>query len=509
MVRADEFGYELVPDRAAYVAAKADANRAAGHGRPATLPTVPGLSPTIVTSFEGIYDSIHSNPDSTSAIGPDRLVEFVNTRFGIFDREGTLLADGSAEELTGATDGDFISDPQLLWDPSSRRFYYTIYENRNHTGVLDPGIAWGFSTAESPNAASDFCKYFTRFDYGGAFPDGTFSDFPQLGTTQHFLLIGANRFTFGGAFLGADLAWISKPLPGDTCPEPNSFRTGIFERLENADGSAAFTPIPARQVDAGSIGWVISALFPGGDYLNVYTVQFDPTTESPLLSIAARLDVPSYSVPADAPQAGTTLSGEPAPLLDTLSGKLTQAYAAVDPRVGHVVVWTAHAVFGGAGSEVRWYEIDPSEPRVEQSGIVTDTALHTFFFFGTIAPDRAVDGNNARFGSNMVLGFNQSSTTADVQIAMVSKVEAASQSAPVLVKTSPGPNVDAYCFSSGRGACRWGDYSSAGPDPTPGTHGTGRVWLTNEWNVASTDDNAVDWRTWNWAAEPRRAGGTK
>ena len=119
---------------------------------------------------------------------------------------------------------------------------------------------------------------------------------------------------------------------------------------------------------------------------------------------------------------------------------------------------------------------------------------------------RAVDGTSARFGSNMVLGFNQSSTTIDVQIAMVSKFGAAPQSAPVLVKTSPGPNVDAYCFSSGRGACRWGDYSSASPDPTPGTTHTGRVWLTNEWNVASTDDNDIDWRTWNWAAAPHAPG---
>jgi hypothetical protein len=106
----------------------------------------------------------------------------------------------------------------------------------------------------------------------------------------------------------------------------------------------------------------------------------------------------------------------------------------------------------------------------------------------------------------MVLGFNQSSTTTDVQIAMVSKIEGAPQSAPVVVKSSPGPNVDAVCFSSGRGACRWGDYSSASPDPMPPS-GTGQVWLTNQWNVASKDDNDFDWRTWNWAASPRHLAG--
>ena len=122
VVRADEIGYELVPDRAAYVAAKADANRAAGH-KPAIAPSgPPGLSPGIITSFEGIHDPIHANPDEVSAIGPDRLVELINTRFGIFDRQGNLLAEGSAEELTGAAvflaseDADSVTGATLYVD---------------------------------------------------------------------------------------------------------------------------------------------------------------------------------------------------------------------------------------------------------------------------------------------------------------------------------------------------------------------------------------------------------
>jgi len=490
---------ELVPDSVVYAAAKAAAAKAAAsratvQARPVLPSSALGVLPTILARFEGIYDPSTGNPDETSAIGPTRLVEVVNNRLGIFDRQGTLLAGGSIAELTGADPNDFSTDPQILWDPSSRRFYYTIYLNRNHAACCDPGIAWGFSTTASPSSLADFCGYFTRFDYGGTFPDGTFPDFPQLGTTQDFLLIGINRFTFRTAFVGADLAWISKPPPGSTCPAPSSFHTGIFEQLKNVDGSLAFTPIPARQVDAAPTGRVVSGLFPGGNYLNVYTVQRDPGTGAALLSAPARLDVPSYSMPADAPQAGTTTTGQPAPLLDTGAGKLTQAYAAFDPRLGHVAVWTTQTAFGGAGAEVRWYEIDPSGPRLDQSGVVTDPQFRTYFYYGSIAPDRAVEGTSSAFGSNMVLGFDQSSTTTDVQIAMVSKVGAAAQSAPVVVKTSPGPNV------TGASPNRWGDYSGASPDPTPVTTTTGVVWLTNQWNIASTGDGDPDWRTWNWAA---------
>jgi hypothetical protein len=82
--------------------------------------------------------------------------------------------------------------------------------------------------------------------------------------------------------------------------------------------------------------------------------------------------------------------------------------------------------------------------------------------------NRAVDGTSARFGSNMVLGFDQQSTTIDVQIGMVSKVGAKPQSAPVVVKTSPGPNVDGICFSSGRGPA--GGVTTPVPAPSHAGH---------------------------------------
>jgi len=44
------------------------------------------------------------------------------------------------------------------------------------------------------------------------------------------------------------------------------------------------------------------------------------------------------------------------------------------------------------------------------------------------------------------------------------------------------------------GACRWGDYLGASPDPNPGVKG--QVWLTGEWNTSTL------WQTWNWPTTP-------
>jgi ribosomal protein L32 len=55
------------------------------------------------------------------------------------------------------------------------------------------------------------------------------------------------------------------------------------------------------------------------------------------------------------------------------------------------------------------------------------------------------------------------------------------------------------CYDPPEFTCRWGDYSGATPDPGSNAYSNhGRVWLSNQWNVASLDSNGIDWRTYNW-----------
>jgi hypothetical protein len=85
---------------------------------------------------------------------------------------------------------------------------------------------------------------------------------------------------------------------------------------------------------------------------------------------------------------------------------------------------------------------------------------------------------------------------------MVSKIGAAAQSAPVLLLTSPGPDKDFACPNAGN-VCRWGDYAAATPDPSSPTGAThGQVWLTNQWNINSTNTGQSNWRTQNIVAQP-------
>ncbi len=475
-----EYGY-LVQDPAALARAKtaagvkSDPEVAAGVSGP--------LTPTAFRSWQGVNDTTVTPSDSTGVIGPTRYVELVNVKFAIYSRTSSVpLSSGSLGALTGDTSGR-LSDPQVLWDPATSRFYYVVLDFSRSI------FAVGFSKTASPNTSADWCKYAANFGYGTNIPD-----FPKLGDTQDFWTIGTNVFSSSGTFLRADVDWITKPAAGTTCPSAGSFRVGQKTNLLNADGSQAFTPIPARQTDFAHQGWIIASkdtTTGPGTFLSVFSITRNPDGTANIAGKALSVSVSSYSLPPSAPQGGTSHR------LDTLDGRLIQAVSAVDPASGAVEIWTQHTVAGGAGSEVRWYEINPATRTLFQAGKVTSASLDAFN--GTIAPDRAVNGSTKAFGRDMVLGFDTSSSTADVAIRMVSKVGANAESAFVLINQSPGPNVDFGC----KPLCRWGDYSGASPDPAaPITASTGQVWLTNMWNVASLTSSDVDWRSWNWAAMP-------
>lgn len=250
--------------------------------------------------------------------------------------------------------------------------------------------------------------------------------------------------------------------------------------------------------DATSGGWIVgSADVATGpaSYLTVFKVTKNAQGLAEL-SAPMSVPVPSYDMPANAPQSDTTQ------VLDTMDTRLTHAVAGYDPRIDATAIWTAHTVFGGAGAESRWYQITTAgTPHVSLSGVVTDSELYVFN--GAISPDRAADDASdatATTGSAMVIGFNTSSASTYSAIQMVSQRGTGPQSGFVMVKQSLGPNVDFSCGSSLPNVCRWGDYGGATPDPLK-IHG-GQVWLSNEWNNPATDGSNPVWQTWNWSASP-------
>jgi len=486
-------GYIPIGGPAAYARYSAAAAQRAAALHPGAYRGPVGTAPVASPSWQGVDENDLAPPDPTGAIGTNSYVQFINDQMAIYSRSGSLIANAGIEALAGGAHLDY-SDPQVIWDPATNRFYYLILRVANDT------FAWGFSKSNNPTSVSpsSFCNYTADYGYGSNLPD-----YPKLGQTKDFLLVGANIYAVE-AFLGSDIDWITKPQskkPLTACPPAASFKQGQVTAIKNADGTTlASTPEPGVQVDPSSDGWVVAlpdSTNSGatGTELELYHVTKNPDGTANIPTTATAVPVAQYGPPSPAPQSGG------AHTLDTLDGRLIHAVSAIDPAHGSATaLWTSHTVFGGAGAEVRWYEIDVANSKLYQSGAATDASL--FAFNGALSPDRVVRGSRVhKFGSDMVLGFTTSSAQTAPAIQMVSKVGSSPQSAFVLVKQSPGPDEGFDCFVLQR--CRWGDYSGAAADPKASTKGTtGKVWLTNMWASGDISPTDATWRTWNWGATP-------
>ncbi len=477
-------GYLPVDGVASYYRQKAAAAAAVASrtARPAAPAKVVGAAPTIGASWQGTNTLGLTPPDPNGAIGPNSYIETVNVEVGIYNRSGGLITMAPFSTLTGHG-GE--SDPMILWDPNTQRFYYNILNVGNAT------MDWGFSKDDNPTTIpGSFCNYETSFGY----PLGSIPDYPKLGQTKGFLMIGINFYpTFSNLHATeSDLLWINKPQgsgPITTCPDATSFGSGRFNDLRNQDGTQAFTPVPAIQTDPNKTGWITAMsdiecpdICGSGTQLTEYALG--PSVGNPLVPALSKphsMTVVSFTSPPDAPQKNTTS------LVDTLDGRLMHSVSGTDPSVGKTGVWVAHTVAGGAGSEVRWYEINPlpiKHPTVLQFGAATDASLYCFN--GGASPDRTVTPAGKAHGDAMVLGFTTSSSTTFPTDQMVSKIGSNSQSAFVVVHAST-------TFTS---SSRWGDYGGATPDPGASLTAThGEVWLSNEY------DGPAD-LTWNWEALP-------
>jgi hypothetical protein len=360
--------------------------------------------------------------------------------------------------------------------------------------AADNRLSFGFSKTQSPsNVTTDWCHY--TLSYGADFPD-----YPKLGDSRFFIIIGVN--TFGGTpetFIGSDLIAISKPPSGTTCPAIGTFKIGTQLDLRDTGNLQVFTPVPANQIDRNNTGFVMArnGALPS-NRLWFFNVTRNAGTGNPVFGSARRATVASYAIPPNATQPTFTQT------LDTLDARPTQAVQALNPNRNRHTFWTQHTVADAAVSGVRWYEIDPlpATPQVRRTGIIRGTNI--FVFNGAISPDRRVDGATSEFGNSFVIQFNLSSATNSIapRIAAKSSFNGGALTA-MNVRNGVGGYRDFSCPSAGN-QCRWGDYAAANPDPRPGEgRDRGVVWGTNQYSgVVSPSTATANWRTWIFSLEP-------
>jgi hypothetical protein len=448
------------------------------------------LAPSTGRSWSGASTSTFAPSDSTGAVGNSSFIQLVNSQFSIYNKTtNTPLATGTVSTLAGVSSADSVFDVQVIWDPTTKRFYYTMIDVANSA---TNNLAFGFSKSSSPDSgsSSDWCKY--SLGFGAQFPD-----YPKLGDSKSFALIGINVFA-GSVFTGAEALAIHKPQSGSGCP--SSPKVDTKTGLKTSSSSLAFSPVPANEIDTKGSGWIVARpTSTPSTKLAVFKVTKDSDSgQAKIQKTSANISVDKYNVPPPALQGGSTAT------LDTLDSRFTQAVAGVDPNHDDkFAIWTQQTIAGGGGSKVRWYEINPSTPKLLQKGSASNGSLYEFN--GAISPNRQVSGSTGKGGSNMLMNFSSSSSGSFPEIRMLSKKGGKSQSGQVVVLASPGPLGGFDCANSSEDAatCRWGDYASATPDPKDKS----KIWNVSQWAsgelpVCPGFGCVATWRSQNFVASP-------
>ena len=401
-------------------------------------------------------------PDTTGAIGPNFYLEFVNQLVGVFNRS-TLARVNSLDlaSFAGVPSGLTTTDVQIQWDGQSNRWIYALIGFQTGNNY----VLFGWTKTSDPsNLPGGWCRY-------GVGTGSSLNDYPKLGHDANFITIGSNVYsdtvpTF--PFVTANIWAIPKPLAGDTtCSSPVSawYFADAAHLLHNADGSLAFTPVPANTVDASSTGYIVGAhddtAAPQSKVM-VWHIASGPT-----LVADGDLTVGSFGVPPSVPQPDTTY------LLDSLDGRLTQAVQMSDPSAGGAeAVWTQHTVAGAGGrAVVRWNELLPATMSVAQEGEIGSTTDH--IFNGAISPSSA--------GNDAAVFYNRGSGS---QLALIGAQTRQSTTPPgqmdageiVLGTSATFDQETAFQDNCTVNPCRWGDYSGASPDPSA----AGVVWGSNQ-----------------------------
>src|SRR6185503_14866706 len=117
-------------DTLARAKAHSAAVMAARTGKPVASAPVGGAAPVIGASWQGVSNGGVSPPDPNGAIGPSSYIEIINLNISIYSRTGSLISTATLTTLTGHFS---LSDPMILWDPNSQRFFYNVWDTSAQT----------------------------------------------------------------------------------------------------------------------------------------------------------------------------------------------------------------------------------------------------------------------------------------------------------------------------------------------------------------------------------------
>ncbi|MCH8977949.1 MAG: hypothetical protein IH945_01740 [Armatimonadetes bacterium] len=411
-----------------------------------TGPALPGgttsmtsrTGPTTGPLFPGSGWTVWDPADPDLAVGPNHIVQVVNTSILFFSKTGTLQATiASSSMFSGVAQVSTQFDPRVLYDRIAGRFVIVFLEVQLPPLTRISNFLFAVSDDSDPNGTWHTYRFDGKFVAGAT---EAWADYPGMGYNKDGYVLNANMWPFaGGVFQGIEFYTIPKtPVLSGSAVTPTKF----------TDVTGVGTAQMAETVDPTN-GFVFGAARFNSGLTKIYAfsnIGATPTSASTVIAV-------SNAVPPTGPAAST--GGK---FLDTVGAGIFTAIW----RGGSLYLSYNVDVAAGARTGVRWTELNtgnwPTSGSVTQvqAGNYTSGTLN--YFMPAINVNKHGDVSILFTGSN-------TSVTSDMVVASRAATDPLhTMSAPTVIAVASGSAYLAQERFPGAGG-RWGDYFGIDVDP--------------------------------------------
>jgi len=387
-------------------------------------------------------------PDMGGAVGNGYVAQMVNDEFSIYTPSGTLATPSTSLDAFYAGFGinsyaqggiPDISDPRIIYDPSSKRWYasaITVANNVNNTILI--------AVSKNSNPLDGFTGY--------SIPStkNQFADFPTLGVEHGAVTISTNNFDANGNYTGSAVFSIPKAqlIAGKTN------LVGVSEFTSTT--KFGFTPQGVTSDGSGTKTTLLSNVF-GANGLLVSTISKNASSHAQLVLTKTINKFSGTLTNAPTQPGGTTYD----PGDNRISSGAYQA--------GNYIYFD-NSVLRGGSDQIQWSVLNATTDALVNSGFIS--IANKDLTYGSISGN--ADGT-------FVIGFNGSGATTNISdYGTVCSVMSGSCNTPSLLYGGLANN---YNVTFGGPSNRWGDYSWTAPDP----NNPDNFWLFEEY--PSTDNS--------------------
>jgi len=434
----------------------------------------------IARQFQGTACSSPCNltpPDMGGSVGPSQVVQMLNGSFTVYSRQGAVLpspmtgtgTDSSFWLSTNPTDqtlativGTGLSDPRVIYDPSSKRWFASEISVGGGTGTSVNQILVAVSRDSNP------LNGFSSVHFNSS--PNTFGDFPTLGVNQDSVVIGTNNFPSngGGEGLGTAIGTSIFSLPKSDLtagPPTAANMTSFVDSPLTLPPPLGLTPEPATNF--GSNNATVLRVISGFGTVRIASSQITGggSANANLIPLGITPMTPGGQ-PQDGRQPGAL--GMPALPIDAGDNRISSGPFQVGNKI-----YFAQSILKGPDDVIQWGIMDATTGAITAQGLIS--LPNEDLLYPAIAAN--ADGN-------FMIGFNGSGPSTNISdyFDLCSTIGmSVSCAAPQLDFSSLYPNYNLPDRTDPDHANRWGDYSWVSVDPLDPLH----FWLFQEYPTSS------------------------